>query len=386
MNRLLFGDNLKWLALRFFMNASRLTRTALAVLAVTCCASSKGNAAFPPVTVEVFVRTKGGETVRLSGARMEVAESVAPPESLARSDLRIFKPVRGFENILTDAEGKAEVKGLQPNYYVVVFDERQILNENERYLWIVAAGEAREGKLLLSHHNLFSGTFEKLLLLTRFGINALDPEGWAALHRAAIRGDKDVAEFLLAEGANVNAKDYSGKTPLHHTAIKGNKGLAELLLAKGADVNARTESGSTPLHNAAFWGKTETAELLLAKGADVNAREESGDTPLYDAILMDRKDVTELLLAKGADVNARGTGSNTPLHLAAHNELKDVAELLLAKGANVNARNDKGRTPLDDAVEKEPWDDAVKSGKKKEVVELLGQHGAKTGRAVALGE
>ena len=80
----------------------------------------------------------------------------------------------------------------------------------------------------------------------------------------------------------MNAKDENGVTPLHWTKTEE---IAELLIAKGADVNAKDDwSGSTPLHRAATFGYKEIAELLIAKGADVNARTGSGETPLDLAI------------------------------------------------------------------------------------------------------
>ena len=68
-----------------------------------------------------------------------------------------------------------------------------------------------------------------------------------------------------------------------HDAAFGHKEIAELLIAKGADVNARGFFGSTTLHGAALDGHKEIAELLITKGADVNAKDDGGDTPLDGA-------------------------------------------------------------------------------------------------------
>ena len=79
----------------------------------------------------------------------------------------------------------------------------------------------------------------------------------------------------------MNAKNDAGFTPLHHAAVFGRKEIAELLIAEGADVNAKEdEYGITPLHEAAFVGYKEIAELLIAKGGDVNAKDVDGGTPL----------------------------------------------------------------------------------------------------------
>ena len=102
-----------------------------------------------------------------------------------------------------------------------------------------------------------------------------DNNGATPLHSAVARGHKDVAEFLLANGANVNSRDILGCTPLYWAANQGHKDVAELLLAKGADLNAVTlpwyfngeEMGrATPLQYAVAWRHEDVAELLRQHG------------------------------------------------------------------------------------------------------------------------
>jgi len=42
--------------------------------------------------------------------------------------------------------------------------------------------------------------------------------GWTPLHMAAYNGYRDVAELLVADGADVNARDNHNWTPLPMTA------------------------------------------------------------------------------------------------------------------------------------------------------------------------
>ncbi|MDB4808156.1 ankyrin repeat domain-containing protein [Verrucomicrobia bacterium] len=104
----------------------------------------------------------------------------------------------------------------------------------------------------------------------------------------------------MADGADVNAKGgMTGGAPLHYAAMFGRKEIAELLIAKGADVNAKDEAGRTPLYEAAWQGRGEIAELLIAKGADVNAKNEDGKTPLDSAIPRKRPGIAGLLRKHG---------------------------------------------------------------------------------------
>jgi ankyrin repeat protein len=64
----------------------------------------------------------------------------------------------------------------------------------------------------------------------------------------------------------VNAKSNTGRTPLHWAAARGHKEVAELLIAEGADVNAKGDDGNTPLGTAILFKRTEIADLLRKHG------------------------------------------------------------------------------------------------------------------------
>ena len=51
----------------------------------------------------------------------------------------------------------------------------------------------------------------------------------------------------MTKGADVNSKDNYGNTPLHYAVLGGHTEIAELLIAEGADVNARRDDGMTPV-------------------------------------------------------------------------------------------------------------------------------------------
>ena len=107
-----------------------------------------------------------------------------------------------------------------------------------------------------------------------------------SIHDAVGTGNIEAVKQHLAAGTDVNAKaDENGWTPLHGAALSGHKEIAELLIAEGADVNADDGGGGTPLHRAAAAGHREIAELLIAKGVDVNAKSVFG-TPLDQAQVM----------------------------------------------------------------------------------------------------
>lgn len=106
------------------------------------------------------------------------------------------------------------------------------------------------------------------------------PTGPPPLMMAAMAGDADSVEELLANGADVDGSvPGTNWTALHAAAGDGRTAVARVLLEHGADVNRQSDNGNTPLHLAVRWERYETAELLLARGADVTITNEDGRTP-----------------------------------------------------------------------------------------------------------
>lgn len=113
------------------------------------------------------------------------------------------------------------------------------------------------------------GAFALLLSHPDTDVNALNAAGESPLMLAAIAGDLDASQKLLARGARVNG---SGWTALHYAASGPNTRLVELLLSQGANLEAEAPNGSTPLMLAAQTGPEATIDLLLRRGADLKRR------------------------------------------------------------------------------------------------------------------
>ncbi len=82
-----------------------------------------------------------------------------------------------------------------------------------------------------------------------------------SIHDAAAAGDIDAVKQHIAAGADVNENVLSA--PLHFATTKE---IAELLIAEGANVNAKDERGKTPLDLAIQVKNPKTAALLRKHG------------------------------------------------------------------------------------------------------------------------
>ena len=162
-----------------------------------------------------------------------------------------------------------------------------------------------------------------------------------SLEDAARQGDLQQVQWLIARGASVNTRTTSwGSTPLAAAAACGHVEVAQVLIACGANVRAVDEDGATALHRAARAGHSDVVRLLIEKGADINAamhdRWEAGWTPLHCAAEHGPIEVVRLLLDGGADPNIKDKTGRTPAVVAMENRQREIAELLVRAGADVD--------------------------------------------------
>jgi ankyrin repeat protein len=133
-------------------------------------------------------------------------------------------------------------------------------------------------------------------------------------------GDLARAKDLLAQDrSRLEERSADGFPPLGLAIFFRHRELAQWLIAEGADVNAAAENAQkvAPLHAAAAVCDQATAEMLLARGADPHARQQMEYTALHGAA--SRGDVAfgRLLITHGASLDAKGADGMTPADVAA---------------------------------------------------------------------
>ena len=241
----------------------------------------------------------------------------------------------------------------------------------------------------------------KLLLGYKPKLEVPDQDNLTAL-QAAIYNDRivraagpEMLELLLASGANVdtpftpthgaqwlerNARRddtvITGNTPLMVAIRRKRVDLAEVLLAHGAQVNTKSPDGKTALHYAVESGSLPLVAAVLARHPDLEVRDQKGSTPFLSAGLDDTR-IMQALISAGANLNAAyPSGGYTKLHVAVGSGRKDLVDLLATNQANVNLMDSQGDTPLVLAERRGSGPFASNSAVMDEIANFLIKHGA----------
>jgi ankyrin repeat protein len=175
----------------------------------------------------------------------------------------------------------------------------------------------------------------------RLGTDAVTIASSHVATAASVRALLDAgAEPQPPEGVRVH------RSPLVAAAMAGDVDSIELLLAHGAMPSAEAVS------EAVTFGHADVVSALLAAGADATGVDRSGINLLHWATITNRPAVIPILVKAGVPIDAIDDAGFTPLMYAATIDQGDDETLaaLLQAGANQRIRNDQGRTPLQQAV------------------------------------
>jgi ankyrin repeat protein/tetratricopeptide (TPR) repeat protein len=191
----------------------------------------------------------------------------------------------------------------------------------------------------------------KLLLERGADIEARTADDFTPLLLAVLNKRPEAAQILLAAGAIVDATcSDDGLSALHAAAQEGHVEMANILIAHGADVNRKCIEvmGATPLFAAVDGNHRDVADLLLQNGADVNADcGVKGFAALQLASLSNYPRMTELLLENGASVNVQlSTNGMTAFYIAQVAGYKETAALLWEHDADTTITDIFGQTPM----------------------------------------
>ncbi|MXZ72186.1 MAG: hypothetical protein F4Z04_11900 [Acidobacteria bacterium] len=150
----------------------------------------------------------------------------------------------------------------------------------------------------------------KLLVAAGADVDDQPPYGTSATVVAAHSGHRDVAVYLLEQGADPNAAD-AGYTALHAAILHKDAGLVRALLDHGADANSPVRT-STPV-------RRDSVDFYFHPSW-------TGATPFWLAARFNTPDIMRLLLDHGADPLAVHHPKYWPGSLSVRDERVQVEE------------------------------------------------------------
>ena len=151
-----------------------------------------------------------------------------------------------------------------------------------------------ELNIAISHSDVKA--VKELLVKPGIDVNALDQNGYSALHKAFIVDARERA-LSVVKDCQINKTDIDVVIRLYQ---EDKIEIIKMLLAR-SDIQVNLLDGkykSTPLHWAAVVGDVEAIKLLFSyRGVDLNAIDKNGNTPLHDVINHDNVEALKLFLA-----------------------------------------------------------------------------------------
>jgi ankyrin repeat protein len=161
------------------------------------------------------------------------------------------------------------------------------------------------GVTLNLHEAAAAGQLDRLKQLVQQNpelARSYSPDGFAVVALAAAFGHFPAVRYLVEKGADINAAatNGTGYNALTGAVASGHKEIAVWLLENGAAPNYRYGAGYSPLLTAAANGHLEIVKALVQHGADLDAKTNDGKSAVVIAEERKHPEVATFLRSQGA--------------------------------------------------------------------------------------
>ncbi|XP_046550258.1 ankyrin repeat domain-containing protein 7-like [Haliotis rubra] len=174
-------------------------------------------------------------------------------------------------------------------------------------------------------------------------MSEVDNNGTNVLHWACKGGHVDMFECVLRQyGILMNVQT----SPLIQAALKGNRDIIEFLVSTGSNVSQVDDANNTVLHWACLGGYMAVVKYLVRQGSvDINSRNKDGLTPLMTTVIKGKEDVFDFLVRMGVNVSRVDVHGRNILHLASLGGPVEMVRHILGQNlVDINVRDKDGNT------------------------------------------
>ena len=127
-------------------------------------------------------------------------------------------------------------------------------------------------------------------------INKKNSKGYNALLYSAFRGNLEIFNKLMENGADISITNSSGLNALHLAAQGNFPNIIIFLIEKyGFDINSKDNKGNSALHWAVYSNSVQTVDYLIYYNIDINIRDNDDDTALQIAIRKNNQNLVKKL-------------------------------------------------------------------------------------------
>jgi ankyrin repeat protein len=162
---------------------------------------------------------------------------------------------------------------------------------------------------------------------------------------AAMQGDVQTIEALLAADPSLARCQYAYRTPLYFAVRENQMAAAALLLERGSDPIGLS-LGESLVEICQDRGYGELGDFLESKLASTHGVSAEGERVAAAIRERDLEKVRMLLDAAPELLHAGDRRSNQPIHWAVMTRQLELIDELLARGVNINARRQDGARPI----------------------------------------
>ncbi|XP_059486305.1 ankyrin-3-like [Neocloeon triangulifer] len=174
--------------------------------------------------------------------------------------------------------------------------------------------------------------------------------GWTALHYAVKSCDLETVKYLALtqEKCLISIKSNAGSTALHMAAVYAGEDVCKFFIENGVDAAAFNSNGMNAMHNACRKGNLESLRYLLSQeeffNLDEKTRKKQG--ALHLATTSGNLNLIEFLMNRGLDCNEPDSKKYTPFLIAVVAADVSFVRFFVEHGADLHSKNGDGKNAM----------------------------------------